>query len=36
MTVARNVAFGLEVRPRSRRPPARDIEARVQSLLDLM
>jgi len=36
MTVARNVAFGLEVRPRSRRPTARDIETRVQSLLDLM
>jgi len=36
MTVARNIAFGLEVRPRSRRPPARGIEARVQSLLNLM
>ncbi len=36
MTVARNVAFGLEVRQRSLRPSARDIRTRVQSLLDLM
>jgi sulfate transport system ATP-binding protein len=36
MTIARNVAFGLEVLPRSRRPPARAIRERVQSLLDLM
>jgi sulfate transport system ATP-binding protein len=36
MTVARNVAFGLEVQPRRRRPPPRDIRARVRSLLDLM
>ena len=36
MTVMRNVAFGLRVRPHSRRPSARDIRARVQSLLDLM
>ncbi len=36
MTVARNVAFGLEVMPRGRRPPARQIRARVQELLDLM
>ncbi|MEJ0017164.1 MAG: sulfate/molybdate ABC transporter ATP-binding protein [Acetobacteraceae bacterium] len=36
MTVARNVAFGLEVRARSRRPARHDIQARVQSLLDLL
>ena len=36
MTVMRNVAFGLSVRPRSRRPPANAIRERVQSLLDLM
>lgn len=36
MTVARNVAFGLEVRPRHRRPPSREIGERVQSLLELM
>jgi sulfate/thiosulfate transport system ATP-binding protein len=36
MTVARNVAFGLEVLPRSRRPASREIRARVQALLDLM
>ena len=36
MTVARNVAFGLQVRARAQRPPAREIRARVQSLLDLM
>jgi sulfate transport system ATP-binding protein len=36
MTVARNVAFGLQVRPRRQRPPQREIRARVQSLLDLM
>jgi sulfate transport system ATP-binding protein len=36
MSVARNVAFGLEVMPRGRRPSARDIRARVQELLDLM
>lgn len=36
MTIARNVAFGLEVMPRERRPRARDIDARVQSLLELM
>src|SRR3984885_9789219 len=36
MTVARNVAFGLEVRPRRFRPPAAEIRARVQSLLELM
>jgi sulfate/thiosulfate transport system ATP-binding protein len=36
MTVARNVAFGMEVMPRARRPSARQIRARVQALLDLM
>jgi sulfate/thiosulfate transport system ATP-binding protein len=36
MTIARNVAFGLEVRPRGRRPASREIRSRVQSLLDLM
>jgi sulfate transport system ATP-binding protein len=36
MTVARNVAFGLEVRPRNRRPAASEICARVRSLLELM
>jgi sulfate transport system ATP-binding protein len=36
MTVARNVAFGLEVAPRGRRLPAREIRKRVQALLDLM
>ena len=36
MTVARNVAFGINVHPRSRRPTAHDVKARVQSLLDLM
>jgi sulfate/thiosulfate transport system ATP-binding protein len=36
MTVARNVAFGLQVMPRGRRPSAREIRSRVQALLDLM
>jgi sulfate transport system ATP-binding protein len=36
MTVARNVAFGLDVMPRGRRPSAREIRDRVQALLDLM
>jgi sulfate transport system ATP-binding protein len=36
MTVARNVAFGLEVRARARRPSSREIRTRVQALLDLM
>jgi len=36
MTVARNVAFGLQVRARKDRPAAREIRARVQSLLDLL
>ena len=36
MTVARNVAFGLEVRPRRARPTPAAIRARVEELLDLM
>jgi len=36
MTVARNVAFGLEIRPRNRRPPAREIRSRVAELLELL
>jgi sulfate transport system ATP-binding protein len=36
MTIARNVAFGLEVLPRHRRPSPSDIRDRVQSLLELM
>ena len=34
MTAAQNVAFGLKVKPRAARPPAREIAARAQSLLD--
>ncbi|WNL44477.1 ABC transporter ATP-binding protein [Dyella sp. BiH032] len=33
MTVADNVAFGLRVRPRARRPSRREIDARVEALL---
>jgi sulfate transport system ATP-binding protein len=36
MSVGRNVAFGLDVRPRSARPAAAEIRRRVQALLDLM
>jgi len=36
MTIARNVAFGLEVLPRHRRPSPGEIRDRVQSLLELM
>jgi sulfate transport system ATP-binding protein len=36
MTVAQNIAFGLDVRPSSRRPARRDIAARVESLLKRM
>ena len=36
MTVAKNIAFGLEVRPRRQRPSRGDIKARVQELLSLM
>lgn len=36
MTVAKNIAFGLDVLPRSERPSRSAIAARVQELLDLM
>jgi sulfate transport system ATP-binding protein len=36
MNVARNIAFGLEVRPRRQRPSRADIKARVHELLSLM
>jgi sulfate transport system ATP-binding protein len=36
MTVADNIAFGLKVRPRSRRPSSADIERRVTELLALV
>src|SRR5580692_12559229 len=36
MTVADNIAFGLKVRPRSRRPSKSDIAARVKELLVLV
>ncbi len=36
MTVAKNVAFGLEVRPRRQRPPRAEIARRVQELLSLV
>jgi sulfate transport system ATP-binding protein len=36
MTVAKNIAFGLEVRPRRQRPGRADIKARVNELLSLM
>jgi len=36
MTVADNIAFGLKVRPRARRPSRSEIGARVKSLLDLV
>lgn len=36
MTVARNVAFGLEIRPRRHRPAAAAIRVRVTSLLEMM
>jgi sulfate transport system ATP-binding protein len=36
MTIAENVAFGLEVRPRALRPHKAEISRRVQELLDLM
>jgi sulfate transport system ATP-binding protein len=36
MTVFENVAFGLRVRPRARRPPDAEIEAKVQDLLKLV
>jgi sulfate transport system ATP-binding protein len=36
MTVAKNVAFGLEVRPRRSRPPRAEIKRRVEELLALV
>ena len=36
MTVARNIAYGLEARPRALRPPRAEIERRVARLLDLI
>src|SRR5882672_12798475 len=36
MTVARNIAFGLKVRPRVQRPPRREISRRVEELLALV
>jgi sulfate transport system ATP-binding protein len=36
MTVAKNIAFGLEVRPRSERPAKAEITRRVEELLDLV
>jgi sulfate/thiosulfate transport system ATP-binding protein len=36
MTVAKNIAFGLQVRPRSERPAKAEIRRRVEELLDLV
>jgi sulfate/thiosulfate transport system ATP-binding protein len=36
MTVAKNIAFGLEVRPRKLRPPRAEIARRVEELLSLV
>ncbi|HMI97879.1 MAG TPA: TOBE-like domain-containing protein [Micropepsaceae bacterium] len=36
MTVARNIAFGLKVRPRAKRPSRREISRRVEELLALV
>jgi sulfate/thiosulfate transport system ATP-binding protein len=36
MTVFDNVAFGLKVRPRAKRPPVNEIARRVEELLDLV
>lgn len=36
MTVEKNIAFGLSVRPRRERPPRDEIRARVDRLLDLV
>jgi sulfate transport system ATP-binding protein len=36
MTVARNIAFGLNVRPARERPPKKEIAARVEKLLSLV
>jgi sulfate transport system ATP-binding protein len=36
LSVARNIAFGLEVRPRANRPSGQDIKRRVEELLELV
>ena len=36
MTVAQNIAFGLNIRPFGKRPPRREIKARVDALLERM
>ena len=36
MTVAENIAFGLTIRPRDKRPPKKEIEAKVSELLRLV
>jgi sulfate transport system ATP-binding protein len=36
MTVAKNIAFGLEVRPRHERPAKAEIKRRVEELLELV
>jgi sulfate/thiosulfate transport system ATP-binding protein len=36
MTIFENVAFGLRVRPKGKRPPEREIEAKVSGLLKLV
>jgi sulfate transport system ATP-binding protein len=36
MTVAQNIAFGLDVRPYGKRPPRKEIRARVDALLERM
>jgi sulfate/thiosulfate transport system ATP-binding protein len=36
MTVAKNIAFGLEVRPRAERPAKAEIKRRVEELLELV
>jgi sulfate transport system ATP-binding protein len=36
MTVEKNIAFGLEVRPRAKRPPRAEISRRVEELLSLV
>lgn len=36
MTVSENIAFGLKVRPRHTQPSAKEIQAKVQQLLDLI
>src|SRR5678809_465746 len=36
MTVAKNIAFGLEIRKRAQRPPRAEIVRRVEELLNLV